>query len=424
VHDALLIVRREFRERVASRSFVIGTLIFPLIMIGFIMLPRLVGSRGTERTVVLVNDGPPGVGAAFATALSARPGSADENVYHVKPLPGPYSAVRESLNAQVERKEIDGYVVLPADVLMSGTVMFRARNVGSFAVMRDLRTAGTRAVLSERLKTAGISPQAVAALITPVTIDEAKITARGEERGGALSTFLAAYVVAFLIYLMTTLYGVAVMRSVLEEKTNRIGEVLISTIRASHLVFGKIIGVGSAAVAQVIIWAAILTVFVTQSHRFGNRFVLPDSVMQALRVEPTTGVLLFLFFVLGFFLYASIFATVGASVTSEQEAQSIQFIALMPLISPLLFLESILNAPLGRTATTLGLIPFTAPIAMPMRMASSPIPGIEIVISLVLLVCAIVVVAWVAGKIYRVGILSTGKKPTLAELGRWIVQSS
>lgn len=424
MHDALLIVRREFRERVASRSFVIGTLIFPLIMIGFIMLPRLVGSRGTERTVIVVNDGPPGVGAAFATALSTRPGSADENIYHVKPLPGPYTAVRESLNAQVERKEIDGYVVLPADVLTSGKVLFRARNVGSFAVMRDLRTAGTRAVLSERLKTAGISPQAVAALITPVTIDEAKITARGEERGGALSTFLAAYVVAFLIYLMTTLYGVAVMRSVLEEKTNRIAEVLLSTIKASHLVFGKIIGVGSAAVTQVIIWVSILTLFVTQSDRFGNRFALPDSVMQALRVEPLTGVLLFLFFLLGFFLYASIFATVGASVTSEQEAQSVQFIALLPLISPLLFLESILNAPLGRTATTLGLIPFTAPIAMPMRMASSPIPGTEIVVSLALLACAIVVVAWVAGKIYRVGILSTGKRPTLAELARWVTQSS
>jgi ABC-2 type transport system permease protein len=424
VHDAILIVRREFRERVASRSFLIGTVIFPLIMIGLILLPRLVGSGGTERTIIVINDGPAGVGAAFAAALGATPTSADENTYDVKVVPGPYTAVRESLNSQVERKEIDGYVVLPAEVLTSGTIMFRARNVGSFAVMRDLRSAGTRAVQSERLKTAGISAQAVAALIAPVNVDEAKITSRGEERGGALSTFLAAYVVAFLIYVMTTLYGVAVMRSVLEEKTNRIAEVLMSTIRASHLVFGKIVGVGSAAVTQVIIWAAILTLFVTQSHRLGDRFALPDSIMQALRVEPLTGVLLFLFFLLGFFLYASVFATVGASVTSEQEAQSVQFIALLPLISPLLFLESILNAPLGRTATTLGLIPFTAPIAMPMRMASSPVPPIEIAVSLVLLACAIAVVAWIAGKIYRVGILSTGKRPTLAELGRWVVRSS
>ena len=275
MHDMMLIIRREFRERVASKSFVIGTLMFPLIMAGLILLPRLVGSGGTKRTLVMVNDGPAGVGPAFAMALGAAPSSANENSYTVVPTPGPYTQVRDSLNARVERKEIDGYVVLPADVLESGTILFRARNVGSFAVMRDLRTAGTRAVLGERLKTAGINLTAVAAMIAPVRVDEAKITARGEERGGALSTFLAAYVVAFLIYLMTTLYGVAVMRSVLEEKTNRIAEVLMSTIRASHLIAGKIIGVGSAAVAQVVIWIAILTVIVTQSHRLGPRFALP-----------------------------------------------------------------------------------------------------------------------------------------------------
>jgi ABC-2 type transport system permease protein len=219
---------------------------------------------------------------------------------------------------------------------------------------------------------------------------------------------------------MTTLYGVAVMRSVLEEKTNRIAEVLMSTIRASHLMAGKIIGVGSAAVAQVLIWVAILAVVVTQSHRFGGGFTLPDPVLQALQVDPLTGALLFLFFLLGFFLYASIFAMVGASVTSEQEAQSVQFIALIPLITPMMFLESILNAPLGRTATTLGIVPFTAPIAMPMRMASTHVPGIEIATALGLMVVGIVVVSWVAGKVYRVGILSTGKRPSLRELARWV----
>jgi ABC-2 type transport system permease protein len=137
-------------------------------------------------------------------------------------------------------------------------------------------------------------------------------------------------------------------------------------------------------------------------------------------VDASTGVLLFLFFLLGFLLYASVFATVGASVTSEQEAQSVQFMALIPLIVPLMFLQSILNAPLGPTATTLGIIPFTAPIAMPMRLASTPVPGIEIAISLVLLVVAIAAVSWVAGKVYRIGILSTGKRPTLGELVRWV----
>ncbi|MGH9373279.1 MAG: ABC transporter permease [Vicinamibacterales bacterium] len=420
MRDVLLIMKREFRERVASRSFVVGTLLFPLFLIGLILLPRLVGSGGTEWRLALVDEAPVGVGTAFTAALTKPPDSPDSNTYRLLPVEGTIDQLRDGLAAQVERKEIDGYVVLPANVLGRGMIQFRARKAGSFAVIRDLRTAATRAVQGERLRTAGVDASAVATLIAPVQVDEARITVRGEERAGALSTFMAAYVVAFLIYVMTTLYGVAVMRSVLEEKTNRIAEVLMSTIRASHLMAGKIIGVGSAAVAQVLIWAAIMTTVVSQSHRLGDPFALPPTMMQALRIEPVTGVLLFLFFLLGFFLYASIFATVGASVTSEQEAQSVQFIALTPLIAPLMFLQSILNAPLGPVATTLGLIPFTAPITMPMRMASTPVPAIEIGVSLVLLAAAIAVVAWIAGKVYRVGILSTGKRPTMTELARWI----
>jgi ABC-2 type transport system permease protein len=183
---------------------------------------------------------------------------------------------------------------------------------------------------------------------------------------------------------------------------------------------GKIIGVGSAAVAQVLIWIAILSLVMTQSGRLGPRFALPEGLAAALRIEPLTGVLLFLYFVLGFFLYASIFAIVGAAVTSEQEAQSVQFIALIPLIAPLLFLESILNAPFGTTATILALVPFTTPIAMPMRMALVQVPASEIAISLTLVIGGIGLVAWLAGKIYRVGILSTGKRPTFGELARWI----
>jgi ABC-2 type transport system permease protein len=420
VREVLLIIKREFSERVASRSFVVGTLLFPLLMIALMLLPRLVGTRGTEWNLALLSEAHPGVAEAFVAALTRPPESADDNTYKVTIVEGPISAARDRLAAQLDAKEIDGYLALPADVLQSGTVVFRAHKSGSFAVIRALRAAGTRAVQSERLERSGIDASAVAALVAPVRVDEARITARGEERGGAMSTFLTAYLVAFLIYLMTTLYGVAVMRSVLEEKTNRIAEVLMSTIRASRLMAGKIIGVGSAAVAQVVIWVAITALIVSQSQRLGEGFSLPDTVLQALNVAPGTGVLLFLYFLLGFFLYAAVFAIVGAAVTSEQEAQSVQFIALIPMIAPMLFLESILNAPLGRLSTVLGLIPFTSPITMPMRMASTPVPAVEIAASLGLLVLSIAAVAWIAGKVYRVGILSTGKRPTLVELARWV----
>ncbi|MBA3886893.1 MAG: ABC transporter permease, partial [Acidobacteria bacterium] len=314
MRDVLLIIKREFRERVASRSFVLGTLLFPVLVAGIVLLPRLVGSGGAEWTLAVINEAPAAVGETFASALSATSDAADDNMYRLIPVDPPLDPVRQQLASQIETRAIDGYVVLPADILTSGTIVFRARNVGGFAVGRDLRRAATLAVQRERLRTAGIDASEVAAIVAPVQLDEARITARGEERGGAMSTFMTAYLVAFLIYLMTTLYGVAVMRSVLEEKTNRIAEVLMSTIRASHLMAGKIIGVGSAAVAQVLIWVAITAVVVSQSDRLGEGFALPEPVMQALRMDLATGVLLFLFFLLGFFLYASIFAMVGAAV--------------------------------------------------------------------------------------------------------------
>ena len=258
-------------------------------------------------------------------------------------------------------------------------------------------------------------------MIAPVRVDEAKITARGEERGGALSTFLAAYVVAFLIYLMTTLYGVAVMRSVLEEKTNRIAEVLMSTIRASHLIAGKIIGVGSAAVAQVLIWIVI-----TDGHR--HPVTPAGSALRAAGQRPAGAAALSrspacccsCYFLLGFFLYASVFATVGAAVTSEQEAQSVQFIALLPLISPLMFLESILNAPLGRDGDDAG----AGAVHGADRDADAD--GVDAGSRHRDRHVARAAagrhrpVAWMAGKVYRVGILSTGKRPTAGELLRWI----
>ena len=420
LRDVLLIIRREFKERVASRSFLVVTLIFPTLIAGLIILPRFIGSGGTVWNLALVSEAPPGVADAFTTALTRPADSSDANTYRLTAVETTVSTAGARLAADLDSKKLDGYIALPADVLQTGKVVFRSRKGASFAVVRDIRIAATRAVQSARLARSGIPPSSVAALIAPVDVDDARLTTEGEQAGGAMSTFITAYAVAFLIYIMTTLYGVAVMRSVLEEKTNRIAEVLMSTIRASHLMAGKIIGVGSAAVAQVLIWVAITTVIVTQSKRFGEGFTLPAPLLQALDVSLPVGLLLFAYFVVGFFLYASVFAMVGAAVTSEQEAQSVQFLALIPLIVPMMFLETILNAPLGGLSTALGILPFTAPVTMPMRLAASPIPPVQIALSLVLLAVGIVVVAWMAGKIYRVGMLSTGKRVSLGELVRWI----
>ncbi len=260
----------------------------------------------------------------------------------------------------------------------------------------------------------------MATLIKPVEVDGARITSTGEEGGDAISTFFLAYIVAFLIYLLTLLYGVSVMRSVLEEKTNRIAEVLVSSVKPAHLMAGKIIGVASAAILQVLIWAAIIALLATQSDAIASRLGIEAGTMKAFAVEPWVGVALVLFFILGFLLFSSMFAALGAAVTSEQEAQSLQMVLMLPMFIPLIFIGPITGEPLGRVATILGLVPFTAPLTMPMRMAAGQIPTSQVLLSLALLVLGIALTAWLAGKIYRVGILSTGKKPTLKELARWM----
>lgn len=423
-----IIIKREFLERVHTRSFVVGTILFPIFMIAMMVLPNIVGSKGSQRRLALVDQAPAGIGDAFVATLTAAPEKEEDNVYVVERVSGgegggggggQLDSLRARLNARVEAEELDGYVVLPANVLDSNEVQYRARSIASMTVIRDLRQAASRAVQTERLRRAGLSGGEVASLIRPVEVKGARITKRGEEGGDALSTFFFAYIVAFLIYFMTVFYGTSVLRSVLEEKTNRIAEVLVSSVRPSHLMAGKIIGVSSAALLQVLIWIAAV-VAATRSSLITEKLGVSASTLSALSIEPWVAIALLGFFVLGFLMYAALFAALGAAVTTDQEGQSLQMVVMLPLIVPLMFLLPVTTEPLGTIATTLGLIPLTAPIAMPMRMAATAIPVTQILLSMILLMAGVAIVAWLAGKIYRVGILSTGKKATLRELGQWL----
>lgn len=418
--EIMLILRREFLERVRTRGFVLGTLLFPAFMAAVVIVPVMLEDGGEERRFAVVDEAPAGITERFVRALTTPVPGAETSRYRVEVVAGPLDVVRDDLHARIQADELDGYVVLPADVLERNQVQYRAKALGGPTVLREIRSAASQAVQAERLRQAGLELQEVAALIRPVEVDNARITAEGEEGGDAASTFLAAYVIAMAIYTLVAMYGMSVMRSVLEEKTNRIAEVLASSVRPSNLLAGKILGVGSAALLQVLIWVALIVLLMTQSDAIAARFGVAPDAIRSIGMEPGTAVLLVTYLLLGFFLFASLFAVLGAAVTSEQEAQSLQMLLMTPLFVPLLFMVPLATDPLGRTATILGMIPFTAPIAMPMRMAAAPIPAIQIVGSLILLALALVACAWLGGKIYRIGILSTGKRATLKDLADWV----
>jgi ABC-2 type transport system permease protein len=205
-----------------------------------------------------------------------------------------------------------------------------------------------------------------------------------------------------------------------EEKGNRIAEVLMSSVKASHLLAGKVFGVGSAAMLQMVIWGSLVAVAALQRERIAAMFDMPIEAFNVLQIQPGVAILILLFALLGFFLYASLFATAGAATQDMQDANQFVWILIMPLILPMVLEFHIVSHPHGQLATALGFIPFTAPLAMPVRMSATELSGLELAGSLVLLALAVVAVSWIAGKIYRVGMLSTGKRASVRDLWAWI----
>ncbi|MFW5899169.1 MAG: ABC transporter permease [Jiangellaceae bacterium] len=436
MRELAIIINREFQERVHTRSFLIGTLVFPAFMIGVLLLPTLVGDSEEQRRLVVVDRAPAGVGDAFIQALqsaaaiveASQSGRRDSAALAALQAEPPYAVERvtgevatEDLNRRVLAREIDGYIVLPAGLLEGDSeVIYRARHVTDRFVLRDLRVAATAAVQLRRLGSAGLGTAEVQQLMDPVGLNTARITEGGSEGGDADTTFLVAYLLAFLAYFVIAMYGHAVMRSVIQEKVTRISEILVSSVRPGRLMAGKIAGVSAAALLQILVWFAIVVLAVSQSDLLQAQFGLPAAAVDAFRLDPSITATLILLFILGFLLYAALFAGLGAAMSTEQEAQPFQMVLMLPLFVPLLFLGPITSDPDGGIATFLSLFPLTSPVAMPMRLAAAPVGAGTVWASLGFLLLATALLAWLAGKIYRIGILATGSRPSLKELARWI----
>ncbi len=422
--DLWLVIEREFVQRVRSRSFLISTAIAPLFMAAIFLGPLYFESRerGGEQTLVVVDESPAGVGERIAERLGAAPERERDAQFRVERRRVPLAGVRDSLNAAVLDERIDGYLWLPPGILQGEELLYRARNVTNFRLQDRIEGLVSESVQLQRLDQAGLRSGEVASLLQPVPVRAARITAEGEEGGSAAGTLLLSLVAGFLLYFLILLYGAQVMQSVQEEKTNRIAEVLVSSIRASDLMLGKVLGVGAVALLQVAIWAAFAGLLFAQRERVASAFGVPAELpsLGALGVAPGVVTAISLFALAGFFLYAALFAAAGAAAESSEDAQRFTFPLITPLLIPILAQQAIVSNPQGTLAVVLGWIPLTSPIVMPMRLGSGVISTVEIVGSLLVLAASVALLGWLAGKIYRIGILSTGKRPSMRELGRWL----
>ena len=417
-----VVIRREFLTRVRTKVFIISTLLGPLLIAGFMVIPILFADRGGDRSVAVLDATTGGFGRTVVEQLSAAP---KLTARHVPVALDRLEAAADSLASVVGADTLDGFLILTDATLERGQAEYRGENVSSFADMGIVEGTLRSAVFAERLRREGVDPSVVsrariAVELATIKIREGQVTGETGE-----ASFFLAYVMWFVLYISILLYGVQVMGSVVEEKQSRVVEVLISSLKPFQLLFGKVIGVGAVGLLQLGIWAVFAKVTVDNRTRLAG-LVGDEQTVGALSSMglPSLSldiVLVFLtYFVLGYFLYASMLAAVAAMVNSESEARQAQTPVIMLLVIPAVMVIGILNNPDGGLAVALSLIPFSSPIGMPVRWVAAPVPLAELSLSIAILVVTLMAVTWVAGRIYRVGILAYGKKPGLKELVRWV----
>jgi ABC-2 type transport system permease protein len=316
-----------------------------------------------------------------------------------------------------------GYVVVDDRTVEGESVRYAGRSATSIPDMERLRSAVKEAVLSTRLEKAGINASQTRDItFIPLNYSAERITEKG--RGGSgIASVMFGFAIGFLLYMTIILYGQTVMSGVLEEKTNRVAEVVMSSVPTNTLLSGKVLGVAAVALTQQILW--VLTTLLMLKLRApimaklgasASPFALPS-------ISPTAGILLFVFFLLGFVFYASLYAAMGSTVNSEQEAKQAMTPVLLFIITTAVFIQPVLLNPTGKMAQLLSLLPFSSSIIMPIRLTVTAVPAWELVSSVVILALSCFGAMWVASRIYRIGLLMYGKKPSFRELGRWITYS-
>jgi ABC-2 type transport system permease protein len=406
---------------IQTRSFLIGTLLGPLFMLGLIAFQIFMATRagGGEWTVAVVDQTGDGLGRAVEEVLAAdREGSRTVFRIEIAQTAGRRDDdVRAELQARVGRGEINGYLWIPAGVLSGEGVVYDGKNATSIVDMEQLRGVIQTAVQGARLAAAGIDAGEVEAALQRVPFD-ARMTGAKAASGTTGALMALTYVIGFAIYIVVLLYGNAVLRGVLEEKRDRIVEVVVSSIRADQLLVGKVLGIGGAGLFQVMIWASFGALALSRGASIAERFgaTLPELPSVPLSV----GLVFLFFFATGFLLYATMYAVVGSIATTDQEAQQLQMPVILFLVVAMSMMGQVMRDPSGTAAVIGSLIPLTAPVVMPMRAVVTAIPAPQLVGSMVFVLLSTAGLLWVAARIYRIGILATGKRPALREVWQWV----
>jgi ABC-2 type transport system permease protein len=433
LRNTWLVIKREYLERVRQRSFIVLTLLLPAIMIGAFVIPAKLSSMKSSKMMrLVVVTSTPQFGEIVRKQLLAEnkpdektsgPDKEKDKDAEDEDKPGRDYAIAVDANAtdaertvlrnRVNSGDIDGFLWLSEDAVAARKVTYYGRESSGFMEKSWLQDQLDRAILVQELAQRGVSGTQVEQLLKPVKLETMRVEGGKETKANDRGTFFAIFAMVMLLYTAVIFYGVSVMRAVLEEKNSRVMEVLLSSATSTELMAGKLLGVGAVGLTQIAIWIVM-----------AGTYALPALAASAttgeIHIAPLTLAAFALFFLLGYLLFSSIYAAIGAVITSEQEGQQLQFIIVLPLIISVFMMGPVMRAPDAPVAVWSSMIPFFSPVLMYLRIAVQPPPVWQIALSLLLLVGTIAGILVLCARIYRIGILMYGKRPTLPEIVKWL----
>ena len=431
----MAVLKREYLSAVRKKMFIVMTFLLPVLMAGLFILPSILITRGMGGKKVAVLDGTGMLGSAYnrggvatkAPALSPSTRRASRgallDIEYVDrrgdaDLEASAKPYLDRMTDSKSAERLDGVFVVPGDAITNreSKLKYYSRSATDFISQERLGSLTNRAIHRIRIAERGIPAEELDKLMTDARVDAVQLSKSGETKSGGAANLLVGFLMTGLLLVPSFVYGLEIMRGIIQEKTDRVVEVLISSMSPLQLLVGKILGVAAVGLTQITVWLIMLGLLV--AFGAGTAALAGENVLQILR--PATFVWFFIFFILAYLTYVCIYAIGGAVCNSEKEAQQLIAPITMIMMLPWLMMAGIITNPDSKLAVGFSLSPVFGPLTMYMRTLVADPPMWHIAVSILASLAAIALFFWITAKIFRVGILSYGKRPTLPELWRWI----
>jgi len=409
------IIKREFKTKILTKGFIIGTILGPILILGIVFGPAYFMTLSEEKTqkIAVVDE----TGNLFdrLTKVFDDTLKNGEPRYILRSIePSRYQSDPEIYRKAIETDSINILLVLPSGLIGGDTLIYMSKSVTDIEFIRMVRQRINQEVNKIRLIRAGLDPEIIEKSSIRLGIKTIKVTKGKAEEKGLGQEYISAFIFIFILYFTIIFYGNSIMQGVIEEKTSRIVEVLLSSSNSFQLMMGKLLGVGAAGLVQYGAW------FLMAGAAFFVAAASMPELLKFVNISLTTFVFFVVFFLIGFFQFSTLYAAVGAMCSNQQDAQSLSTPVTLLVVLPFIISFTVMKDPSSNMATTLSLIPFFTPMLMFLRVTLTTPPILQVTLSIVINLLAIVLFTWVSAKIYRVGILMYGKRPTLPEVIKWM----